>query len=202
MQITFKSKHMEMTPRMRGHIEQKIQRLARLVGDEARVEATVCETPTRSAQDRFSVHLEFANTPPYSLRASATAATVATALDHTLDKITAQFGRQKSRHTDAHRLTESPVKVLSLSRSGEVSEMEEEIAAENALPTEENAEIWSQIMEIRKVRTGQLSSQEVIAQMEQAGLSFFPFFNAETNSVNVMYRLDSGTGYGLLVPET
>jgi len=35
--------------------------------------------------------------------------------------------------------------------------------------------------------------------MEQEGNAFYPFFNAETNSVNVMYRLDNG-GYGLLVP--
>jgi len=35
--------------------------------------------------------------------------------------------------------------------------------------------------------------------MEHDNLAFCPFFNQETNSVNVMYRLDNG-GYGLLVP--
>jgi putative sigma-54 modulation protein len=35
--------------------------------------------------------------------------------------------------------------------------------------------------------------------MEELGAAFYPFFNAESNSVNVMYRLESG-GYGLLVP--
>jgi putative sigma-54 modulation protein len=201
MQITLKGKQMEISPRMRGHIEQKVQRLSRLFGDDARVEITVCEAQTRSVQDHFSVHLECSNIP-YSVRASASAASVATALDHTLDKVTAQFGRQKSRHTTAHRLPESPVKVLALSRSGGVSEMEESAAESTNLHAEENEEIWSQIMEIRKVRTGQLSSQEVIAQMALEGLSFYPFFNSETNSVNVMYRLESGEGYGLLVPET
>jgi putative sigma-54 modulation protein len=44
-----------------------------------------------------------------------------------------------------------------------------------------------------------MSDREVIAEMEMSGLSFYPFFNEETRSVNVMYRLDKG-GYGLLVP--
>jgi putative sigma-54 modulation protein len=35
--------------------------------------------------------------------------------------------------------------------------------------------------------------------MKKTGSSFYPFFNEETNSVNVMYQLPEG-GYGLLVP--
>jgi putative sigma-54 modulation protein len=35
--------------------------------------------------------------------------------------------------------------------------------------------------------------------MEAHHLDFYPFFNEETGSVNVIYRLEEG-GYGLLVP--
>ena len=65
---------------------------------------------------------------------------------------------------------------------------------------EHNEEIWSRVLEIRRLPTKPMDDQEVIAQMEALGLSFLPFFNEATNSVNVMYRLDKG-GYGLLVPE-
>jgi len=44
-----------------------------------------------------------------------------------------------------------------------------------------------------------MNHEEVIAQMEALGLSFLPFYNEATGSVNVMYRLDKG-GYGLLLP--
>jgi putative sigma-54 modulation protein len=64
---------------------------------------------------------------------------------------------------------------------------------------ERNEEIWSKIMEIRRIQTKPMSDQEVIAEMEMNDLSFYPFFNEELGSVNVMYRLDKG-GYGLLVP--
>ncbi len=202
MQITIKSKQTEVSPRIRAHIEQKLQRLSRLVGDEALVEVTVAEEQTRSAQDRYAIRLACANIPhSNAIHATASGMNVKTALDLALDKVTAQLGRQKSRHATAHRLPVSPVKVLALSRSGNVSDIEEEVASGNgALNAEDNEEIWSQIMEICRVQTGPMSDQEVITRMEQEGLSFYPFINAETNSVNVMYRLTSGEGYGLLVP--
>jgi putative sigma-54 modulation protein len=64
---------------------------------------------------------------------------------------------------------------------------------------ERNEEIWSQVLEIRRVPGKPMNHEEVIAQMEALGLSFLPFYNEATGSVNVMYRLDKG-GYGLLLP--
>jgi putative sigma-54 modulation protein len=199
MQNTIKSKQMEIPARIRARIEQKLGRLARLVGDEARVEVMVSDEKTRSAKDRYSVHLEFSNIP-YSIRGAASDVNVTTALDVALDKVTAQLSRQKRRHAAAHRLPVSPVKVLALSPSGGVSELEESIPQDETLDAVDNEEIWSQIREIRRVQTRPMSQQEVIARMDEEGLSFYPFFNAETDSVNVMYRLSNDQGYGLLVP--
>lgn len=203
MQIMIKSKQMDVSPRMRAHIEQKLGRLSRLVGDEARMDVTVVDEKTRSAKDRYAVHLELTNVHRLnSMRATASDVNVKTALDMALDKVTAQLGRQKGRHVASHRLAVSPVQVLSLSRSGNVSATEEMDAEEVVLSSNENEEIWSQIMEIRRVDTRPLNEQEVIAQMAREELPFYPFINSETNSVNVMYRLPGNEGYGLLVPAT
>lgn len=200
MQITIKSKQMDISPRIRAHIEQKLQRLARLVGNEARMDVTVVDEKTRSAQDRYAIHLACTNVRHVNaVRATATAVNVKTALDLALDKMSAQLGRQKGRHTAAHRLPISPVQVLSLSRAGNVSGTEEMPTAE-ALNAAENEEIWSQIKEIQRVETRPMNDQEVIARMEQEHLTFCPFINAETRSVNVMYRLGDDQGFGLLVP--
>jgi putative sigma-54 modulation protein len=67
------------------------------------------------------------------------------------------------------------------------------------LEEEQNEALWSRIVEIRRLPAKAMTDQEVIAQMENESLAFCPFFNQETNSVNVMYRLENG-GYGLLVP--
>lgn len=202
MQIIIKGKQTEIQPRLRAHIERKVQKLSRLVGSNARIEVTVSEEKTRSSQDRYTVKLAITNNfHPIRSEVSATNANVA--LDLVLDKATAQLGRDKDRRTSSRQHRTSPVQVLTLSRSGSISSIEEE-GVEEELPSapiaaEQNEEIWSRIMEIRQIQTKPMSDQEVIAEMEKNKLSFYPFFNEETGSVNVMYRLEEG-GYGLLVP--
>jgi len=219
MQIIITGKQMEVTPRLRQYIERKMRRLARLVGAEARVEVTVTEERTRSARDRYSVQLALAGVA-HPVRSEVSAINANVALDLVLDKVVAQLGRQKDRHTTTLRHRTPAVKILSLSRSGSLSPIKPEqnaLAEETVKPgnkrggtrsngvlaaisREQNEEIWSKVVEIRHVSTKPMDDQEVIAQMEMLGLSFFPFFNEATNSVNVMYRLNKG-GYGLLVPE-
>jgi putative sigma-54 modulation protein len=202
MQIIIKSKQTEVQPRLREHIERKVQKLSRLVGSNARIEVTVSEEKTRSSHDRYTVQLAISNNShPIHSEVSATNANMA--LDLVLDKATAQLGRYKDRRTSSRRHRASTVKVLSLSRSGSLSTIEEEGVEEEQVATpialERNEEIWSKIMEIRQIQTKPMSDQEVFAEMETNDLSFYPFINEETGSVNVMYRLDTG-GYGLLIP--
>jgi len=202
---------MQVTPQMRQRIEHKVQRLSRLVRDDSRVEVTVTEEQTRSANDRYSVQMALSMaTPP--VHSEVSAINVHTALDLVLDKVATQLERQKDRQTKARKHHTVPAKILSLSRSGQLltlepsdtsqdkEELEEEInEAHPPLEEEQNEAIWSRIVEIRRLPVRPMTDQEVIAQMENDGLTFCPFFNPETNSVNVMYRLDNG-GYGLLVP--
>ena len=203
MQLIIKGKQTEVQPRLRDHITRKVQKLSRLVDANARIEVTISEEQTRSAQDRYTVQLALSNNArPIHSEASAVNSNIA--LDLLLDKVTSQLGRHKDRQTSKRRNRTPPVKVLSLSRSGSLSSIEEESVEESEevstpITGERNEEIWSKIMEIRRIETKPMSDQQVIAQMEQHGLSFYPFFNEETRSVNVMYRLDGG-GYGLLVP--
>lgn len=217
MQIIIKGKQMDVSPQLRQHIERKVQKLARLVSEDARVEVTVAEEQTRSARDRFSVQLMLTSgTHPFHSEVSAANATMA--LDSVLDKVMAQLGRQKGRQV-ANRHHTGPLRVLALSRAGALTAVEEEqdhalngrkqpapiaaapAAASVASPLDEqqNEEIWSRVMEIRRVATRPMDDQEVIAYMETHSLDFYPFFNDATSSVNVMYRLQEG-GYGLLVP--
>lgn len=202
MQIIIKGKQTEVQPRLREHIERKVQKLSRLVGSNARVEVTVSEEKTRSSHARYTVQLAISNNF-HPIRSEVSATNANMALDLVLDKATTQLGRYKDRQTSSRRRSTTSVKVLSLTRFGSLSTLEEEGAQEEQMATpiavERNEEIWSKIMEIRQIQTKPMSDQEVIAEMDKNGLSFYPFFNEETGSVNVMYRLDTG-GYGLLVP--
>jgi len=202
MQIIIKGKQMDVPPRLRQHIERKVQRLSRLINADARIEVTVAEEQTRSARDRFSVQIALSNSA-YPIRSEVSALNATIALDLVLDKVTTQLGRQKDRQT-ARRHHAPPMRVLALSRSGDLISLQEEQLpkeeqAAEPLDEERNEEIWSKIVEIRHIATKPMNDREVIAQMEAHKLDFYPFFNEETRSVNVMYRLDQG-GYGLLVP--
>lgn len=216
MQIIITSRQMEITPRLRQHIERKVQRLSRLVNQDVRVEVIVAEERTRSARDRYSVQLALTGAS-HPIRSEVSALNANMALDLVLDKITAQLGRQKDRQKSTLRHRTPAMKILSLSRSGELSSLEDEQdnldkrnsdqdidgLDEQLLPSiteEHNEEIWSRVMEIRRIQTKPMNDQEAIVQMESLGISFYPFFNEATNSINVMYRLDTG-GYGLLVPD-
>lgn len=186
---------------MRQRIERKVQRLARLVPETARVEVTVVEEQTRSNRDRFCVQLALSG-GTQSIHSEVSALNATTALDLVLDKVVAQLGRKKDRQVAIRRHTEA-VKVLALSRTGtllaEEEEQEEEYSSPVMLEEEQNEEIWSQVKEIRRLHTKPMNDQEVIAHMERDGVSFLPFYNDETGTVNVMYKLAEG-GYGLLVP--
>jgi putative sigma-54 modulation protein len=211
MQIIIKGRQMQVTPQMRQRIERKVQRLSRLVHEDARVEVTVIEEQTRCANDRYSVQMGL-STAPQPIHSEVSAVSMNAALDLVLDKIVTQLGRQKDRQTKARRHHSMAAKTLSLLRSGQVVTMEaendaqkdeeldvESLGMQPVLQEEQNEMIWSRIVEIRRLPTRPMNDQEVIAQMESDGSAFCPFFNQETNSVNVMYRLDTG-GYGLLVP--
>jgi putative sigma-54 modulation protein len=216
MQIIITSRQMELTPRLRQHIERKVQRLSRLVDTNTRVEVIIAEERTRSARDRYTVQLALAS-GSYPIRSEVSAVNANVALDLALDKITTQLGRKKDRQKSAQRHRAPAMKILSLSRSGKLSALAELRSSDDeqsnqeltdvntgqqvtpAISEERNEEIWSRVLEIRHIQTKPMDDQQAITQMEALGLSFYPFFNEATNSVNVMYRLDTG-GYGLLVP--
>ncbi len=215
MDVIIKGKQMDVNSRLQQIIERKVQKLSRFAGDAARLEVVVSEEKTRSARNRFSVQLLLAGNMPV-VRSEMSAVNANIALDLALNKIMIQLGRQKDRQTSDRRHRTPPVKVLSLSRAGLLTPVEDEAAADYAEETpeeqfastqdgssinhERNEEIWTRILEIRRLPARSMDDREVIAQMEMLGLSFLPFFNEATSSVNVMYRLDTG-GYGLLVPE-
>jgi putative sigma-54 modulation protein len=199
MQIIIKGRQMQVTPQLRERIQRKVQRLERLLEDEARVEVTVTEERTRSARDRFSVQLSLSSST-HPVRSEVSALNASTALDLALDKVVAQLGRQKDRQKTVFRQHSPAIRVLELARTGQLSAVSAEEVSPEPVSEEQNEEMWSRIMEIRRLPTRPMTDQEVIAHMEQTGALFYPFFNEESNSVNVMYKLEQG-GYGLLLPD-
>ena len=100
MQIIINGKQMEVTPRLRQYIERKVQRLARFVDEQARVEVTVTEEKTRSARDRYSVQISLAYAA-HPVRSEVSAVNANMALDLVLDKVITELGRQNAQCREA-----------------------------------------------------------------------------------------------------
>jgi len=86
---------------------------------------------------------------------------------------------------------------------------QEEFAMAEPLPDDtfqeaegEDESVVAEASVIRRkvVNISAMNEDEAIEQMELLGHTFFMFFNAETNSTNVIYKRENG-GYGLLEPE-
>ncbi|OGO06596.1 MAG: ribosomal subunit interface protein [Chloroflexi bacterium RBG_13_56_8] len=176
MQILIKGKNLEVTDRLRSYIEKKVNRLDRFLPniDEAEVDLSV--QSTKSAQDRQAVQLTLRANGAI-LRAEDHSSDMQGSIDAVLDKISRQIERYKGKHW----------------RSQNRAPATEEVLSEEAAPE-------SQIVRTKRFQTRAMNVEEAIEQMELLGHDFFVFFNADTDSLSVVYRRRDG-GYGLLLPE-
>ena len=74
----------------------------------------------------------------------------------------------------------------------------EAVDAAEAAPAYEEANF--DVVRVKRFSVKPMDVEDAITQMELLGHNFFLFMNAETNTMNVLYRRNDGA-YGLLVPE-
>jgi putative sigma-54 modulation protein len=176
MELSIFARNMEVTPRLREHVEMKVEKLDRYLPsiDEARVDLTVEKT-------RRAAHSQVAQltvwVPGRILRAEERNQDMFAAIDAVLDKMYRQIARYKGRRQDRwHAAVESPP-------------IEE--------PVEESE---GEIVRVKRFEVRPMAPEEAIEQMELLGHLFYVFFNAEEDGINVVYKRDDGD-YGLLQPE-
>ena len=176
MELSIFARNMEVTPRLREHLELKVGKLDRYLPsiDEARVDLTV--ENTRSAAHRQVAQLTV-RVPGTILRAEERHQDMFAAIDAVLDKMYRQIARYKGRRQDRwHAVVES-------------------------LPVEESAEESDgEIVRVKRFEVRPMMPEEAIEQMELLGHLFYVFLNAYEDGINVVYKRDDGD-YGLLQPE-
>jgi putative sigma-54 modulation protein len=184
--ITIHGREMEVKPKVQEYVEKKVGKLDRYlpVIREARVDLTELKS-ARASGDRYIAQL----TIPLKgsmLRAEERNSDLFAAIDTVLDKMNRQIERYKGKHYrgrgDGHSAAE--------------------VAAEETAPVAEPEEERSVIVMRRKqFLLTPMSEAEAIEQMQLVSHdSFFVFFNAASNRVNVLYRRRDGN-LGLIDPE-
>lgn len=183
LEIDIVGRNLEVTDRIKGYVVKKVSKLDHFLNgiDETRVDLAFVKS-ARSAADRHVAQITLRG-KGYILRTEERADDLYRAIDSSVDKMQRQIERYKGKR---------------FQRRGDGTSVAE--ATSEAAPVEEAAE-ESVIARRKKFSLVPMDELEAIDQMSLLGHeSFFVFYNANTNAINVLYRRRDGT-YGLIEPE-
>ena len=178
------ARNMRLTDNTREYVQKKAAKLERhLPGiDEIRIELSHVKT-ARSATDRQVAQLTVRG-KGFILRTEERSDDLHAAFDTALDKIQRQIERYKGKHYHGRGDGRSAAKVFE----------------EDELPLDDTGELLPLIARRKKFIILPMTEDEAVEQMRLLGHdNFFIFFNAEQNSIQVLYRRRNGT-YGLIQP--
>ena len=182
--IEITARNMRLTDNTRDYVEKKAAKLERYLQeiDEIRVELSHIKS-ARSAQDRQVAQITV-HGKGFILRSEERADDIHAAFDTALDKVQRQIDRYKGKHYRGRGDGRS---------AAEVVHDEETVV-------DETGELPPLIARRKKFIVLPMMEDEAVEQMRLLGHdNFFIFFNAEQNSIQVLYRRRNGS-YGLIEP--
>lgn len=187
LKVDIFSKNMELTDRVNDYVTKKVGKLDRFMTgvDETRVDLAYVKS-ARSASDRQVAQITIRG-KGFLLRTEERADDIFAAFDAALDKMQRQMERTKGKR-DRGRGDGMPAALV----PDIVSPLpvEEEEAAEKAV-----------VVRRKQFTLTPMDELEAIEQMRLLGHdSFFVFYNANTNEINVLYQRRDGN-YGLIEPK-
>jgi putative sigma-54 modulation protein len=185
MEISINTHHVELTPRLRNHVERKTGRLDRYMSDLTDIRVDLSSQNTRSALQRQVAQVTIRDSRGTILRAEERDSDMFAAIDAVIDKLYRQIKRYRDKRVKNRR--GAPIS--------------DDVYLEPLPLDEEEGEIIEpQIVRRKRFTLQPMSAEEAIEQMELLGHSFFVFFDVEDEAVNVIYKRHDGN-YGLLQPE-
>jgi putative sigma-54 modulation protein len=183
LKVDVYTRSMEMTERIKEYVDKKVSKLDRFLPDieETRVDLAFNKS-ARNAADRHIAQITL-HGKGYILRAEEGADDLFTAIDASIEKIQRQIERFKGKR---HRGRGDGIPAS-------------EVATELTSPADvEEPAIIARRKEFVLIP---MDEMEAIEQMNLLGQEqFFVFYNANSNSINVLYRRRDGT-YGLIDPK-
>jgi putative sigma-54 modulation protein len=184
MEVAIHGHNLEVTTRLQNYVEKKVGRLDRYMPNLSTVRVDLTSENTRSAVERQVAQITIRDDRGTILRAEERNSDIFAAIDSVIDKLYRQIERYRGKRKNKYRGTQGELNV------GE------------PLPLEEDEDLEEDLAIVRTKRfvLHPMSADEAIDQMELLGHDFFVFFNAEDESINVLYRRHDGN-YGLLQPE-
>jgi putative sigma-54 modulation protein len=177
------ARNMRLTDNTREYVEKKAAKLERYLQeiDEIHVELSHVKA-ARNANDRQVAQITVRG-KGFILRTEERSDDLHTAFDAAFDKMQRQVDRYKGKHHHGRGDGRSAAEVI-----------------EEDVPVDETGELLPLIAKRKKFIVLPMNEDEAVEQMRLLGHdNFFVFFNAEKNSIQVLYRRRNGS-YGLIEP--
>ncbi len=182
MDILVHGRNIEVTPRLQSYIERKVERLDRYMPDILEIRVDLAEEKTNRMGKGQIAQITLRHVRGPILRAEERTTDLYGAVDAVVDKIYRQIERFKGkrrRRGDSEAFSGYETAV--------------ELAEEEFEPP--------MVIRRKHFSADPMHEEEAIEQMELLGHDFFAFVNANTGTINVVYRRRDGR-YGLLEPES
>ncbi|MFH1908576.1 MAG: ribosome-associated translation inhibitor RaiA [Chloroflexota bacterium] len=183
LKVEVLAKNMEVTDRIDDYVTKKVSRLDRYLNDIEEVKIELANIKSaRSAVDRHVAQITVRSRRGALLRTEERSEDIFAAFDTALDKMQRQIERLKGKRQrgrgDGRTAAEVVKALVKRPAKGPVSP----------------------IMRRKTFNLPPMNEAEALEQMKLLGHdNFFIFNNADTNSINVLYRRRDGT-YGLIEP--
>jgi putative sigma-54 modulation protein len=187
MEISVRGKNIELTPSLKGYIDEKIGRLDRYLDSIRSVDVALTVERNRSIEKtqraEVTVHVNGS-----VIRAEESTVSMYSSVDIVVEKLERQLKKYKS-------------KIYSSMKDRGRSRKEKGIPALEPEPEPANGEAGEPfIVRTKQIPLRPMTPAEASIQMELLGHDFHLFLNPESGIVNLVYRRRDGN-YGLIVPE-
>lgn len=203
MDFTLHTENLRVTGDIEEFVQKKLSKLGRYLPNITSVHVEIEQQNSTRGPDVVIAQITLRHSRGAILRTEERVEkqdynSVKTAISNASDKMYRRISRFKGKRKDKRggrdeRFMMSP----------------EELALAEPLPNEDGGSADEgfiedlieepQVIRRKDVAVSAMNEEEAIEQMELLGHNFFLFFNADSNSVNVVYKRSSG-GYGLLHP--
>ncbi len=190
MQLVIKGRNMEVNDRLREYVERKIGKMQKFLPDVQEIRVELAEEKSRKTSEREVVQVTMRSNGTL-LRAEERNSDIYAAIDAVADKLHGQINRFKGKRR----------RKMERAQVAQVEALETEYISAAMEPVAEEEEVFEgRIVRTKRFSMVPMNEDEAIDQMELLGHDFFVFFNAASDSINVLYRRSDGN-FGLVQPE-
>ncbi len=188
MKLNIQAYNVELTDWLEQYVDKKIGKLDKYLPDIDEAKVELREEQTRSASDRAIAQVTLFS-PRTILRAEERTGDMFASIDAVVDKLERRIARYKGKTARNSKRAVAQISTIQEAADEEVDDAVVDDVTESG-----------SIARVKRFEVQPMSAEEAVELMELLGHDFYVFLNADTGTINVVYRRRDDD-YGLLQPE-